>query len=147
MPDRRRYRTLLLTVALSSIALLPQSALSGSSDSARLTVPERAREALVELAAKNPFADIAKPAPGDERFSGRVSEVMRTGSYTYLYVTLENGSARWVVTMTRGIELDADVTVKNMGTQRDFHSKRLDYSFDELVFGVVRLQGSGGGSR
>lgn len=146
MPERRRY-PLLLAVAVSGLALLPQSALSGASDSARLTVPERAREALVELAAKNPFADIAKPTPGDERFSGRVSEVMRAGSYSYLYVTLENGSARWVVTMSRGIELDADVIVKNMGTQRDFHSKRLDYSFDELVFGVVRLQSSEEASR
>jgi hypothetical protein len=134
---RSRHQRLLVGVPLLVLCLAPQPALSEKNEPT-LTLPDRAREALVELAAKNPFADIAKPAPGDERFSGRVSELMRAGSYTYLYVTLDDGNARWVVTMARGIELDASVTVSNMGTQKNFHSKRLDYSFDELVFGVVR---------
>lgn len=132
----QRFSKLLFGLPILCLATVPQSALSGSSES--LSLPDRAREVVVELAAKNPFAEIEKPAPGDERFAGRVSDLMHAGSYTYLYVTLADGSARWVVTMTRGIELDADVTVSNMGVQHDFHSKRLDYSFDELVFGVVR---------
>jgi len=59
------------------------------------------------------------------------------------YERLDSG----LLPVFRGIELDADINVKNMGTQRGFHSKRLDYSFDELVFGVVRRAKSEGAAK
>ena len=74
------------------------------------------------------------PAPGDERFHGEVQERLAAGPYTYLRVATATGS-RWVVTM--GAAPDGAVDVRNMGTHRNFHARRLGRDFDELVFGIV----------
>ncbi len=74
------------------------------------------------------------PAPGDERFRGRVLERLPAGPYTYLRVATDTGP-RWVVTM--GAAPDGAIEVRNMGTQKNFHARRLDRDFAELVFGIV----------
>lgn len=78
------------------------------------------------------------PAPGDERFTGRVLERLPAGPYTYLQVATESG-ARWVVTM--GAAPEGAVEVRNMGTRKHFHARRLGREFDELVFGIVESVG------
>lgn len=75
------------------------------------------------------------PAPGDERFRGRVLERLPAGPYTYLYVATAAGP-RWVVTMGAAPQVDT-VEVRNMGTQKNFHARRLGRDFAELVFGIV----------
>jgi hypothetical protein len=75
------------------------------------------------------------PVAGDERFTGRVLERLPAGPYTYLHVATDAGP-RWVVTMGAAPPVDA-VEVRNMGTQRNFHARRLGRDFDELVFGIV----------
>ncbi len=79
------------------------------------------------------------PAPGDERFRGRVLERLPAGPYTYLHIATDVG-ARWVVTM--GAAPEGAVEVRNMGTQRNFHARRLGRDFDELVFGIVTSTGT-----
>ena len=74
------------------------------------------------------------PAPGDERFRGEVRERLPAGPYTYLHVDTASGP-RWVVTM--GAAPDGAIEVRNMGTQKNFHARRLGRDFDELVFGIV----------
>ncbi len=74
------------------------------------------------------------PAPGDERFHGEVQERLAAGPYTYLRVATPAGP-RWVVTM--GAAPDGVVEVRNMGTHRNFHARRLGRDFEELVFGIV----------
>ena len=96
-------------------------------------------EALSEKAGA--FAALAQLEParsGERRFVGRVDQVLSAGSYTYARVTSEAGGQRWVVTSSRGITPGASVEIENMGTRREFHSKRLGRTFDELVFGIVR---------
>jgi hypothetical protein len=75
------------------------------------------------------------PAPGDERFRGRVLERLPAGPYTYLHLATAAGP-RWVVTMGAPPPVDA-VEVRNMGTQKNFHARRLGRDFAELVFGIV----------
>lgn len=75
------------------------------------------------------------PAPGDERFRGRVLERLPAGPYTYLHVATAAGP-RWVVTMGAAPQVDT-VEVRNMGTQKNFHARRLGRDFAELVFGIV----------
>jgi len=87
---------------------------------------------------KNPFTEVEPPRDGDKHLRGRIIELLRAGTYTYASVACDDGSSRWVVTMKRGLAVGHRVDVTNMGVQRDFHSKRLDRTFDELVFGVVR---------
>ena len=94
--------------------------------------------AAAVVASKNPFADVEPPREGDEKLHGRIVEILRAGSYTYAAVQPDEGEARWVVTMRRGLSAGDDVEVKNMGTQRAFRSKRLGRTFDELIFGIVR---------
>jgi hypothetical protein len=88
--------------------------------------------------AKNPFAEVEPPRPDQAELAGAVVERLAAGSYTYLAVSVDDGAPRWVVTMKPGFAVGDRVHVKNMGTRRDFHSKRLGRTFDELVFGVVR---------
>ncbi len=74
------------------------------------------------------------PGPDSPRFRGEVVERLHAGSYTYLQVATGDGH-RWVVTM--GKAPDGLVEVRSMGTQKNFHARRLDRDFDELVFGIV----------
>jgi hypothetical protein len=78
---------------------------------------------------------MAPPVAGDERFTGRVLERLPAGPYTYLHVATAERE-RWVVTMGAAPPTD-EVEVRNMGTQRNFHARRLGRDFDELVFGIV----------
>ena len=94
--------------------------------------------AAAGVMAKNPFAEVDPPRPGEAELVGEVRERLAAGSYTYLAVSDASGAARWVVTMKRGFSVGDRVQVKNLGTRRDFHSKRLGRRFDEVVFGVVR---------
>jgi hypothetical protein len=87
---------------------------------------------------KNPFTEVEPPRDGDKLLRGEIVEILRAGTYTYASVACDDGTTRWVVTMRRGLSVGHRVDVTNMGVRRDFHSKRLDRTFDELVFGVVR---------
>lgn len=83
-----------------------------------------------------PLAEMTPPAPGEQTFAGVVEERLAAGSYTYLAVRTDD-ALRWVATMGDGAALGARVQIKSMGTRTDFHSRRLDRTFSELVFGVV----------
>ena len=73
--------------------------------------------------------------PPDGNFSGVVAERLGAGGYTYLRV-----GDTWVVTLGPGQTVGTPVDVISMGVRNDFRSKRLDRSFDHLVFGIVRKQ-------
>ena len=65
-------------------------------------------------------------------FSGTVREVLPAGPYTYLRLRVAEGDERWVV-----VQGDPDrerVTVHSYGRRRDFVSRRLGRTFDELYF-------------
>lgn len=84
----------------------------------------------------SPLADITPVAAADREFEGIVRERLPAGSY--LYLAVEHGDRlRWIATTGSDAELGTRVHVQSMGVRHDFHSRRLDRSFDELVFGVV----------
>lgn len=85
----------------------------------------------------NPLMGLEDAGDGHEEFAGVVAESLAAGGYTYLRVTTVAGD-RWVATMGKGACIGCRVRVKNMGTRRDFHSKRLDRRFETLAFGIVR---------
>lgn len=90
---------------------------------------------------EGPPTDLVPPAPDEATLFGTVAELLPAGGYTYLRVEPERGEPRWVVTLRRGLEPGARVEVDNIGSRHDFYSRRLDRSFPELVFGVVRVTG------
>lgn len=70
-----------------------------------------------------------------ETFSGRVREVLPAGRYTYLRVHVADGDERWVV--VTGDPPRDRVSVQSFGQRRDFVSRRLDRTFDELYFASI----------
>ena len=113
-----RPRVLSLVLLASTLACGPAPAPAPATARTTLTGPPKPSAA----------------AAGDERFRGRVLERLPAGPYTYLRVDTEVGP-RWVVTM--GSAPEGEVEVRNMGTQKNFHARRIDRDFDELVFGIV----------
>ncbi len=101
------------------------------------SLPERADDLAVAVAAQNPLPGIEPPTAAEKGWHGRVDEVVRAGSYTYLRVACDDEVERWVVTLRSDFAIGARVTIKNMGTRRDFRSKRLARTFERLVFGIV----------
>jgi len=101
------------------------------------TMRSASQELLMTVASRNPFSSVERPGPGDERLRGRVTEVLPAGGYTYFAID-SGGESRWVVTTSEGVAEGALVEVKNMGTKRDFRSKKLRRSFETLVFGSVK---------
>lgn len=81
----------------------------------------------------------AMPAVDADRseLSGTVAERLSAGSYTYLSVKTADGP-HWVVTLGEGEAVGTAVTVHSFGIRRAFRSRRLDRTFDELRFGIVR---------
>lgn len=138
---RSALRTILALAATSSVAGGTLLFACGSDGSARV------EEAAASVAAKNPFTEIERPRPGDERLRGSVTEVKPAGPYTYASIDVGGGRERWVVMLRAGGIARGDrVVVKSFGTQRAFRSRRLGMTFDELVFGVVRPDREGEGS-
>lgn len=86
------------------------------------------------VVAASPMAGL--DAPGDAPpMVGVVVERLSAGRYTYLRLGTD---ARWIATTGEGAHLGDRVSVRSLGSRRDFTSSRLGRTFDELVFGVVR---------
>jgi hypothetical protein len=67
-----------------------------------------------------------------------VNERLRAGSYTYLDLRLGDGSQRWIVVLGKAeAEPGQDIEAVAMGTRTDFHSRRLDRTFDRLTFAWI----------
>ncbi|HWB75578.1 MAG TPA: hypothetical protein VG755_11505 [Nannocystaceae bacterium] len=86
--------------------------------------------------AGSPLVGVTPVADADREFEGIVRERLPAGSYLYLAVE-QDDRLRWIATTGSDAELGTRVRVQSMGVRHDFHSRRLDRSFDELVFGVV----------
>jgi hypothetical protein len=87
-------------------------------------------------AGKNPLEGISTAERG-KRMRGRVNERLRAGSYTYLDMRLHDGSQEWIVVMGKAPAPGEDIEAVNMGTRTNFHSRRLDRTFDRLTFAWV----------
>jgi hypothetical protein len=126
------------------LAALPACDSASAAEARDVTATAQGRGAAEAAPGQNPLETVEQAKPADTRFSGRVEEVLRAGSYTYLLIVCDDDSAqRWVVTLGRGADVGDQVAIHNMGTKQDFRSKRLERTFAELVFGIVRLAQEG----
>ena len=90
----------------------------------------------------NPFAAATPVDPRDSRFSGRVIERLRAGSYVYLLVERAGQAPAWVVTADV-VAPDAErVQVRVVRRVERFESKRLSRIFSPLAFGIVAKDGT-----
>jgi hypothetical protein len=80
----------------------------------------------------------ASTAERGTKLRGRVNERLDAGSYTYLDLRLGDGSQRWIVVLGKAqAEPGQDIEAVAMGTRTDFHSRRLDRTFDRLTFAWI----------
>lgn len=80
----------------------------------------------------------ASTAERGTRLHGRVNERLDAGSYTYLDLRMGDGSQRWIVVLGKAeAEPGQDIEAVAMGSRTDFHSRRLDRTFDRLTFAWI----------
>ncbi len=120
--------SLLATLAL---ACTPEGA--ARSESSRPV----AAGATSAIPAGNPLVG-ASTAERGTRLRGRVSQRLDAGSYTYLDLRLGDGGQHWIVVLGKAeAEPGQDIEAVAMGTRTDFHSRRLDRTFDRITFAWI----------
>jgi hypothetical protein len=99
---------------------------------------EHAFQAAAAVRAQNPLTSLVREAADVSPLIGRVEERIRAGSYAYLAVRDEAGTAtHWAVTLGQGAPPGTRVRVRSFGRRKEFYSPRLKRTFPELVFGMV----------
>lgn len=86
-------------------------------------------------------ATVTSPLVGatriEERGHARVLETLKAGRYTYL--TLEGApQGTWHVISTGAPQVGQTLTYRGYGELRAFHSKRLDRTFERVVFSSIQ---------
>ena len=76
------------------------------------------------------------------RLQGQVQEVIDGGSYTYLRIRTKSSGDVWAATMPMKLQKGASVVIADPMLMTDFHSKALNRTFDEIVFGTARAAGA-----
>lgn len=71
-----------------------------------------------------------------ELLSGKVLEVKDVENYTYLRLQTRDGEI-WAAIPRTGVEVDAQVTIKNPSPMDGFESPSLHRIFDRIVFGTL----------
>jgi hypothetical protein len=126
--ESMRTRSLLVIIT----SLLAAGALACSAE------PRVATDGRATAGAPAAAASAHAAASTDERgtrLRGRIGERLAAGSYTYLDLRLADGSQRWIVLMGNVQAAPGEeIEVVAMGTRADFHSRRLDRTFERLVF-------------
>ena len=86
----------------------------------------------------SPAVLVAESSPPN---SGKVSEVIQAGSYTYLHA-VKDGSGTWLAIPHRDIQVGAEIRYAQGTVMKDFHSPSMDRTFDEVLFlGGVEVDG------
>ncbi len=130
---------LVIALALAPAACVPQPAEKADDPRSEADSAQSGSvTANADTAAPHAGPPRTEPVDGQWRqFEGTVAEVVAAGSYAYVRVD-RGDQAVWVVTMGSAPALDARVAVKGMGERHDFHSRRLDRTFDHLIFGTFK---------
>jgi len=76
------------------------------------------------------------------RLQGQVQEVIDGGSYTYLRIRTKDSGDVWAATLPTKLQKGASVVIADAMLMTDFHSKALNRTFDEIVFGTATAAGA-----
>ena len=118
------------TLLLSSIALVGLSTAVMAAPSPGVLSPREMPRSLAVLVAQSSLPN-----------SGKVSEVILAGSYTYLRVT-KDGKETWLAIPLRDVPVGAEIRYRDGAVMKDFHSGSLNRTFAEVLFlGGVEVDG------
>ena len=110
------------TLLLSSIALMGLAA-------AAMAAPPLVAPSLPET----PRPQAVPVAQSSLPNSGEVSEVIHASTYTYLHVT-RGGKGTWLAIPRREIPVGAEIRYAAGALMKDFRSKSLERTFEEVLF-------------
>jgi hypothetical protein len=119
---RLHFGVILLSCALALAALGAAFTSTGS--------------AAARTGSENPLLSLIRSQRARAPIDGRVEQRIAAGPYTYLDVRGARERV-WVVTLGSGAPPGSPVRVRSFGRQLNFHSRRLQRTFPELVFGLV----------
>jgi hypothetical protein len=92
--------------------------------------------ALPEGDAKMATEGAALPTQEDDVLGGRVREVIQVSAYTYL--RLEKGEQEiWAAVAKTDVSEGSEVRLASAQLMKNFHSKELDRTFDQIYFGAL----------
>ena len=96
--------------------------------------------------------DPVKPASGGGGqeaggLKGSVLETMESGGYSYMLLDTKGGK-KWAAVVKTAVKVGQEITVANPSLMKDFNSKTLDRTFEEIYFGQLAGAGEshGGGA-
>lgn len=69
---------------------------------------------------------------------GRVAERLDAGRYGYLRIAVSGSPDRWLVAVKPKARAGDEVVARGVALARDFESRRLGRTFEELYFGSVQ---------
>ncbi|MEW5851757.1 MAG: hypothetical protein AB2A00_23410 [Myxococcota bacterium] len=69
---------------------------------------------------------------------GTIRQVLSAGPYRYVQCQLEDGSEVWVATLGGEHRVGMRASITRFARRQDFHSRRMDRTFTDLWFGIVR---------
>ncbi len=72
---------------------------------------------------------------------GKVLEVNDVESYTYLRLQTKDGET-WAAVAKAPVRIGAEVTIENTTIMKNFESKTLKRTFDQIVFGSIAVSGA-----
>jgi glucose/arabinose dehydrogenase len=125
-----------LTPAASPVSPAP---VTTPAREAASTAPTGASARPPAAGALGPLQRYALPAGERLSFDAVIVERLDAGSYGYLRVVRDDGSASvWIATLRPSVDVGARVHVTAFGHTRDFDSRRLKRRFDDLYFAAVR---------
>jgi ribosomal 30S subunit maturation factor RimM len=76
------------------------------------------------------------------RLQGQVQEVVDGGSYTYLRIRTKDSGDVWAATLPTKLQKGASVVIADPMLMTNFHSKALNRTFKEIVFGTAQAAGA-----
>jgi membrane protein implicated in regulation of membrane protease activity len=76
------------------------------------------------------------------QLQGQVQEVIDGGAYTYLRIRTKSSGDVWAATLPTKLQKGASVVIADAMLMTDFHSKALNRTFAEIVFGTARAAGA-----
>src|SRR5690606_6126599 len=80
-------------------------------------------------------AEAPAPTPvATDAVVGNVAETMDGGGYTYVRVTLEDGTEMWAAGPQTKVAVGDRVALENATVMKDFHSPTLDRTFETIDF-------------
>lgn len=122
--------SLVKTLLLSSIALVGLA-------SAAMAAPPLVAPSLPETPRSSTVLVAQSTLPN----SGKVSEAIHAGSYTYLHA-MKDGKGTWLAIPRRDVPVGAEIRYAQGALMKDFHSSSLKRTFEEVRFlGGVEVEG------